>query len=193
MLYFPARALLSASMLVAGAWASGTEVVYQLDPEHTYPSFESDHFDGASIWRGKFTRSSGTVSLDREARTGTVLATIDMASVSIGNDQLDKELRSDKFFDVQKYPTAQYSGKIRFKGDTPAEVIGTLRMHGVVRTLNLKIVSFKCYQNPLLKREVCGTESTGTFQRDDFGIDYAKQLGFRMKNTLHIQAEGIRQ
>ncbi|MFP3747343.1 hypothetical protein SB816_30205, partial [Achromobacter sp. SIMBA_011] len=26
--------------------------VYQLDPNHTYPSFESDHFGGLSVWRG---------------------------------------------------------------------------------------------------------------------------------------------
>jgi polyisoprenoid-binding protein YceI len=82
---------------------------------------------------------------------------------------------------------------MQFKGDVPVSVKGTLTMHGVTRPLTLKIVSFKCYQSPLLKREVCGSESTGTFERDAFGIDFAKQFGFRMKTVLHIQAEGIRQ
>ena len=38
---------------------------YLLDPTHTYPGFEADHLNGLSVWRGKFTKSSGTVTLDR--------------------------------------------------------------------------------------------------------------------------------
>jgi len=57
-----------------------------------------------------------------------------------------------------------YAGtRIRFDGDTPVEVIGTLTLHGVTKPLNLKIESFKCFMSPLLEREVCGTEATVTF------------------------------
>jgi polyisoprenoid-binding protein YceI len=167
---------------------------YQLDPTHTSPSFEADHFGGLSIWRGKFKKASGTVVLDRAAKTGTVDATIDLSSVGIGNDKLNEELVGDKFFDTAKYPTAVYKGtQIRFEGDKPVEVIGTLTMHGITKPVNLKIESFKCIQHPMLKREVCGTESTATFNRDDFGIDFGKAYGFNMKTTLNIQAEGVRQ
>jgi len=38
--------------------------VYNIDPSHTYPSFEADHM-GLSVWRGKFTKSSGKIVLDR--------------------------------------------------------------------------------------------------------------------------------
>ena len=51
--------------LLAGA-ALAEPVTYQIDPAHTYPSFETDHFGGVSVWRGKFTKSSGTTALDRE-------------------------------------------------------------------------------------------------------------------------------
>ena len=187
--------LLAAGVLTAAmsfnAMATDT---YQLDPMHTSPSFETDHFGGLSIWRGKFTKSSGTVVLDRVAKTGTVDVTIDMSSVDIGNDKLDAELVTDKFFDAAKYPTATYKGtQIRFDGDTPVEVIGTLTMHGVTKPVNLKIESFKCIMNPMLKREVCGTEATATFNRDDFGVDFGKTYGFKMLTTLNIQAEGIKQ
>ena len=186
--------------LAAGALAAAMSFnamaadTYQLDPMHTSPSFETDHFGGLSIWRGKFTKSSGTVVLDRVAKTGTVDVTIDMSSADLGNDKLDSELATDKFFDAAKYPTATYKGtQIRFEGDKPVEVIGTLTMHGVTKPVNLKIESFKCIMNPMLKREVCGTESTATFNRDDFGIDFGKTYGFKMQTTLHIQAEGIKQ
>ncbi|CAH2781274.1 MAG: unnamed protein product [uncultured Paraburkholderia sp.] len=167
---------------------------YALDPTHTYPSFETDHFGGVSIWRGKFKKSSGAVTLDRAAKTGTVDVTIDMSSVDIGNDKFDAELVTDKFFDAAKYPTTTYKGaSIRFDGDKPVEVIGTLTMHGITKPVNLKIESFKCFTNPMFKRQVCGTESTATFNRDDFGIDFGKTYGFKMAITLHIQAEGIKQ
>ena len=187
--------LIAAGALIAGmsfnAMAADT---YQLDPNHTYPSFEADHFGGISVWRGKFKKSSGTVTLDRAAKTGTVDVTIDTASIDTGNDKLDKHLQTPEFFDAAKYPTATYKGtQIKFDGDTPTEVIGTLTMHGVTKPLNLKIESFKCFINPMLKREVCGTESTATFDRADFGIDWGKSYGFNTKTVLHIQAEGVKQ
>ncbi|MFM0285576.1 YceI family protein [Paraburkholderia megapolitana] len=180
-----------AASLSFGAFAADT---YQLDPSHTSPSFEADHFGGLSVWRGKFTKSSGTVTLDRAAKTGTVDVTVDLSSVQIGNAKLDAELVSDKFFDVAKFPTATYKGtQIRFDGDKPVEVIGALTLHGVTKPLNLEIDSFKCIQHPMLKREVCGVEAEGTFNRDDFGVDYGKTYGFKMATKLHIQAEGIKQ
>ena len=54
-----------AAVLSAPAFAT----TYNLDPTHTYPSFETDHFGGVSVWRGKFTKSSGTVVIDRAAKT----------------------------------------------------------------------------------------------------------------------------
>jgi polyisoprenoid-binding protein YceI len=42
-------------------------VTYNLDPTHTYPSFEADHMGGVSKWRGKVDKTSGTVVYDAEA------------------------------------------------------------------------------------------------------------------------------
>jgi polyisoprenoid-binding protein YceI len=167
---------------------------YQLDPHHTYPSFEADHLNGLSIWRGKFTKTSGTVTLDRAAKTGTVDVTIDPASVQTGNPELDKHIAGPEFLDTAKYPTATYKGtQIVFDGDTPKEVIGTFTLHGVTRPLKLEIESFKCMLHPMLKREVCGVEAEAEFNRDDYGVDFGKQYGFKMATKLHIQAEGIKQ
>lgn len=167
---------------------------YQLDPRHTFPSFEADHMGGLSIWRGKFTKTTGTVTLDREAKTGTVDVTIDPASVQTGNPDLDKHVAGPEFLDSAKYPTATFKGtQIVFDGDTPKQVIGNFTLHGVTRPLNLDIVSFKCMQHPVLKREVCGVEATAVFNRDDYGVGFGKQYGFKMATTLHIQAEGIEQ
>ncbi|WP_322030845.1 YceI family protein [Paraburkholderia sp. J76] len=184
----------AAAVSLAAQLAHAAADTYQLDPNHTFPSFVADHFGGLSTWRGKFTKTTGTVTLDRAAKTGTVDVTIDPASIQTGNPQLDQHLQGDDFFDVAKYPTATYKGtRIVFDGDTPREVIGELTLRGVTRPLKLEIESFKCMQHPMLKREVCGVEAEGAFNRDDFGMDSGKQYGFKMKTTLHIQAEGIKQ
>jgi polyisoprenoid-binding protein YceI len=180
-----------ASSFSLGAFAADT---YQLDPTHTYPSFESDHFGGLSMWRGKFTKSSGTVTLDRAAKTGTVDVTVDPASVQTGNSKLDEHLKTDAFFDVTKYPAVTYKGTdIKFDGDKPVEVIGSLTMRGVTKPLNLKVESFKCMQHPVLKREVCGVEASAQFNRADYGMDFGTKYGFNMETKLHIQSEGIKQ
>ncbi|MGN6314984.1 YceI family protein [Trinickia sp.] len=167
---------------------------YQLDPTHTYPSFAVDHFGGVSIWRGKFTKSSGVVTLDPAKKTGSVEVSIDPSSIDTGNAQLDRNLQGKDGFDTKTFPSATYKGdRIEFDGDRPAEVIGALTLHGVTRPVNLKIESFKCIVNPFFKREVCGVEASAQFNRADFGIDMGQKLGFDMLTKLHIQAEGVKQ
>ena len=82
---------------------------------------------------------------------------------------------------------------IKFDGDKPVEVIGSLTIRGVTKPLNLKIESFKCMQHPVLKREVCGVEASAHFNRADYGMDFGAKYGFSMETKLHIQAEGIKQ
>lgn len=166
---------------------------YKLDSSHTYPSFEADHFGGLSVWRGKFDKSQGAVTLDRAAKTGTVNVTTDIASVSTGNTKLDEHLQSAEFFNAAKYPEATYTGTIKFDGDKPAEIVGNLTLHGVTKPLTLKIDSFKCIQHPMLKRELCGVDAAGEFDRADFGVDYGKSYGFKTATKLEISAEGIKQ
>ena len=166
---------------------------YLLDPEHTYPCFEADHIGGLSVWRGKFDKSRGTVTLNRAAKTGTVEVTTDIASVHTGSTKLDQKLQSDQFFDASKYPEATYKGTIRFDGDKPASVVGNLTMQGVTRPLTLTIDSVKCMPHPMLKREVCGVDAVGDFDRSDFDVDFGKAYGFSMKTKLLISAEALKQ
>ncbi|QCP52033.1 polyisoprenoid-binding protein [Trinickia violacea] len=187
-------------MFVAGALAASLSLsafadatTYQFDPDHTYPSFEADHMGGVSVWRGKFDKSQGSVTLDRAAKTGTVDVTTDIVSVHTGNGKLDQMLQSDQFFDSSKFPEATYKGTIQFKGDKPASVVGNLTMHGVTKPLTLTIDSFKCMPHPMLKREVCGVDAVGEFDRSDFGVDFGKTYGFNMKTKLLISAEALKQ
>ena len=52
--------LLPLALLGLCATASAAPVTYDIEPTHTFPSFEADHFGGMSVWRGKFNKTSGS-------------------------------------------------------------------------------------------------------------------------------------
>jgi polyisoprenoid-binding protein YceI len=184
---------IAAAIVAAGA-ATAAPVKYAIDPNHTYPSFEADHMGGLSTLRGKFNSSSGSIVLDREAQSGTLEVKIDTASLDFGHDKLNEHAKSADMFDVQKFPTATYSGKlVKFSGGAPTEVEGTLTLHGVTKPVTLKIDRFLCKQHPMAKKEVCGANATATLNRADFGIDYGKQYGFNMDTKLAIAVEALKE
>lgn len=188
------KALLGGSLLVLGLTAASAEpVTYNIDPNHTYPSFEADHMGGLSTWRGKFNKSSGTIVLDVAAKTGTVEVTIDAASIDFGHDKMNEHARSADMFDVEKYPTAVFKGKLTdFEDGKPGKAVGTLTLKGVTKPLTLEIDDFLCKPHPAAKKEVCGADASAEFNRDDFGVDYGKAFGFKQEVELEIQVEAIR-
>jgi polyisoprenoid-binding protein YceI len=185
------RFLIAGVAASLAATASAAPVTYKIDPKHTYPSFEADHFGGMSIWRGKFTKTSGSITLDRAAGTGSVDVTVDASSVSVGTEDLEKHLRSPEFFDVAKYPTATYKGKLtKFVDGKPTEAQGSLTLHGVTRPVTLTIRSFKCMPHPMKnKQEFCGADAAAMIDRSEFGMDWGKNFGFGMDVKLAIQVE----
>lgn len=183
--------LLALTSLAVAAAAAAAPVNYQMDPEHTYPSFEGDHL-GISVWRGKFNKTTGKMTLDKAAGQGTVDVTVDLKSVDFGHDEMKNHAIGPEFFDVKKYPQARYKGKLTdFANGVPTRVVGELTLHGVTKPVALKINLFNCIPHPLLKRELCGADAIGTFNRDEFGLDAGKPYGFKMDVTLRIQMEAL--
>jgi len=184
-------ALLLFALAVTSATAAST--TYNIDPDHTHPSFEADHFGGLSTWRGTFKKSSGTVTIDTEAKTGTVDVVIDTATIDFAHDKLNEHVSSAEILDVAKYPTAEYKGKfVDFANGAPRTVSGVLTLHGVTKPVTLTINTFKCIEHPMLKKQVCGADASGSFNRAEFGVNYGQQYGFKQDVLLRIQAEGIK-
>ncbi len=185
------RFVLASIAAFAAGSALAAPITYTLDPNHTYPSFAADHMGGLSVWRGKFTKTSGTVVLDRQAKQGTIDVTVDVGSIDFGMDKLNEHAKKAELFDVAKYPTATYVGKFtKFAGDSPTEAQGTFTLHGVSKPLTLTIDSFKCKFIAMMKKDVCGADAKASFNRADYGIDFGKAYGFDMGVKLQIQVEG---
>ena len=149
-----------------GAAATAAPTTYTIDPDHTHPAFEVDHFGGLSVWRGNFKKTTGTVILDTADKTGSVDAIIDTASIDFAHDKLNEHVSSPEMLDVVKYPTAEYKGQfVEFNEGGPKTILGNLTLHGVTKPVTLTIYSFKCIDHPMLKKQVCGADATGTFNR----------------------------
>ena len=184
--------LLAGALTLTAVSALAAPVTYKIDPGHTYPSFEADHMGGVSKWRGKFNSSQGTFTLDTAAKTGTVDLTIDIASDDFGTHKLhEHSLKEPAMFDVEKFPTATYKGKVsKWGANGPEEISGDLTLHGVTKPVTLKVNSFLCKQNPMSKKEVCGADAEATINRADFGVNYAVQMGFKPEVLLRLTVEG---
>jgi polyisoprenoid-binding protein YceI len=183
--------ILGASLALVCGSAMSAPVSYTIDPTHTYPSFEADHM-GVSIWRGKMNKNSGTVVLDKTAGTGTVQIEIDLTSIDFGLPAMNAWATGKDFFNVEKSPRAIYKGTLeKFMSGSPTQVSGELTLNGQTRPVNLSIHLFKCIPHPMLKRELCGADASGSFKRDAFGLSAGKDYGFNMDVTLRIQVEAI--
>jgi polyisoprenoid-binding protein YceI len=178
--------------LTAATLAVAAAATYTVDPEHTYPSFEASHM-GISVWRGKFDKTKGTVTLDAASARGAVDILADLSSVDFGHTKLNEFMVGSQFFDAAKFPEAHYRGTLAgFAKGAPTRVDGELTLHGVTKPLTLTVNSFKCIPHPILKREICGADALATFQRDEFGLDAGKSYGFSMEVTLRIQVEALK-
>ena len=187
-------AFVVASVALGAGNALAAPVTYKIDSNHTYPSFEADHFGGVSVWRGKLNSSAGTIVYDKESGTGTVDVEMDVASIDFGNDKLNEHAKSDQMFDVAKFPKATFSGKLAgSKNGSPTQIDGSLTLHGVTKPVTLKINSFKCITDMQSKKERCGADASGTINREEFGVSFGKPMGFNQEVKLLIQVEGLRQ
>ncbi|MFO7285247.1 MAG: YceI family protein [Gammaproteobacteria bacterium] len=187
-------AVLGLAAAFAGT-AVAEPVTYEIDSAHTYPSFEADHMGGLSKWRGKINSTTGKITLDKEAQTGTVEVTMDMNTVDFGHEGLNNHAKSDAaMFNVSEYPTATYTGRlVDWRDGAPTAVDGTLTLHGTSKPVRLTINSFKCMQHPQRGVEVCGADAEADINRADFGMNFGQNFGFDMGVKLRIQVEALAQ
>ena len=150
---------------------------FTLDPYHTLPHFSVDHL-GLSTVSGRFDKTTGKVTFDRAAKTGSVEMVIPTATVTTGDADKgsrprsrDEHLRTSDFFNVAEFPQMTFkSNKVHFTGDNPSSVEGDFTLLGVTKPLTLTIVRFKCNPASGNNKERCGGDATGKFKRTDFGM-----------------------
>ena len=185
--------ILTAALAAAASLCQAAPATYAIDPSHTFVTYEIAHF-GTSTNRGRFDKKEGSVQFDRAAKTGRVEVSFEIASASTGFGPMDKHLLSEDLLAAEKFPTAKFVGdKFVFDGDKVSEVQGQLTLRGKTNPVTLKANHFNCYDNPMLKREVCGGDFEATIDRTQWGVDYGLAWGFPKNVKLIIQVEAVKQ
>lgn len=165
---------------------------YVIDGSHTFPSFSYSHH-GFSTQLSRFDKTTGSIVLDKEARSGAVDIVIDTTSVNTGNTAFNGHIQSADFLDTAQYPTATFkSSKVIFaEGDAlkPVSIEGELTLKGVTRPVTLEITSFANKPHPMTKRDAIGANATTRVKRSDFNAGkYAPSVGDEVRIDIAIEA-----
>jgi len=167
---------------------------FTFDKAHSLVGFRIRHF--VSKVEGRFKGFDGTIWIDRQNPPASrVELTIQAASIDTSNEGRDKDLRSDNFFDVAKYPTITFkSTKIEPKGKDTYEVTGEFSMHGVTKTITVPVKhgGFLKIKGRTGMGEKTGFEINFPLNRKEFGIVWNQPLdsgGFMLSDDVDINVQ----
>ena len=165
---------------------------FQIDNNHTFPSFSYSHF-GYTVQTSRFNKTSGSIVLDKDAKTASVDVTIDTTSVDTGSTLFNEHIQGPDFLDTAQFPQATFkSTKVNFDGDKPVSIEGKLTLKGVTKDVTLAVTHYQLRPHPMAKKDAIGANATVQVKRSDFHADkYAPYVGDDV--TINISIEAINQ
>jgi len=161
---------LSAVLTIPAAAATST---WQIDPAHTAAGFAVKHLMISTV-RGQFKGITGTITWDDQDITkSTVDVTIDSTTVDTSEPMRDKDLKSEKFFDVAKYPTITFkSKKVEAVSAGKLKITGDLTIHGVTKEAVLDVEGpTPPVKDPWGNTRVAASATTKV-NRQDYGVKW---------------------
>lgn len=186
-----ALAVVASTLAAFSAATLAEPETFTIDPSHTYPYFEYNHF-GYSNQRHRFEKTSGSIVLDRSAKTGSVDVSIDAESVATGSRLFDRIIQGPDFFDTANHPTITFkSSSVKFDGDKPVAIEGTLTIKGVTKPVSLTVTHFHSMPHPMLKKDALGANAVARIRRSEFNMGkYVPDVSDEV--TLAIAVEAIK-
>jgi polyisoprenoid-binding protein YceI len=176
--HFLTRAIsVTALAVVVSLPAAAATSTWQIDPNHSAAQFAVRHLAISTV-RGAFTKVSGTVQFDdRDISKSSVEVTIDAASVDTRVPHRDKDLCSDHFFEVEKYPTLTFkSTKVEQVETGKLKVTGDLTIHGVTKQVVLDVEGPTApVKDPWGNQRAAATATT-KINRQDFGVKWNAKM-----------------
>lgn len=159
----------SALLLNLGAFAQTT---WNLDPVHSNVRFTVPHLVISEV-EGSFSKFNGTVTHTKPDFTDAQINfTVDVASIDTDNERRDGHLKSDDFFNAEKYPQMKFeSTAFRKTGENKYLLEGNLTIRDVTKPVKFDVVyggSAKDGRGNLKS----GFKATTTINRFDYGLKW---------------------
>ncbi len=188
--------ILPAFVLFAALAVAQASEYYVIDTKgmHAFVTFKVKHL-GFSWMEGRFDRFSGDFTYDQEnPANNRVRVEIDMASIDTNHAERDKHLRSERFFDVQRFPKATFlSHTWKDLGGGRARLEGHLTMRGITRPVALDVHEVGAGKDPWggFRRGFAGTT---VLHLSDYKMKEAFVLGPAAEDIrIWVSIEGVRQ
>jgi polyisoprenoid-binding protein YceI len=169
---------------------------WNIDPAHSSIEFQVKHMMVSKV-KGAFKTFEADVEMDPENLTDAKIKfSVDAASVDTRQAQRDGHLKSEDFFNVEKYPHVTFvSTEITPDGDNEYEVKGDLTIRDVTKPVQFHVTYEGSGKDPNTGNMVAGFEGSGKFNRKDFGLNYNAALetggvliGDEVKLNIQIEA-----
>ncbi len=143
-----------------------------------------------STVKGAFSGVKGEIRFDpSNVAASTVHVEVDMSTVDSHSPGRDEHLRGERFFDIEKYPTATFeSTRVLPNADGTLQVIGNMTFHGVTREVNFDTVFEGLQLTPADIYRGAFTART-TIKRTDFGFGEGTPLpggGFTLSDEVEL-------
>lgn len=166
---------------------------YTIDPSHTEVGFSVKHLMISNV-KGRFKKFSGSFDFDPgKNHLSDINVEIDTASIDTNEPDRDKHLRSNDFFDVDKYPKMTFkSEKIGYVGEKPIKAIGTLKIRDKTKSVSLDL-DYRGTATDAWGNHILAFSATSKINRKDFGIKWNKALdkgGWTVGDDVIINIEG---
>ncbi len=187
-------AVLLGAVIATPAAPAASAVGLNIDRDHSSIGFSVRHL--FTRVNGQFNEFEGTIEFDekRVARS-KVNFVIQAASVDTNVEARDKDLRSDRFFDAEQFPTLEFtSTSVAAVSETKFKVKGFLTMHGVKKEVVLD-AEFLGKGNDPWGNLRYGFHASTVVNRKDFGMQWNEVLetggvlvGEEVTITLDLEA-----
>ena len=158
------------ALLLTGVSAFAQSTTWTIDKNHSQVNFAIKHM-GVSTVRGSISGITGTIIWDeKDPSKSSVEATMDTTTVDTNNAARDTDLKSDKFFNVAKYPTMTFKSTSVKRVDGKLQVVGDLTLAGVTKSVTLDVDGPTAPQKGMGGKMVIGLSATGLVKRSDFAF-----------------------
>jgi polyisoprenoid-binding protein YceI len=188
------RLLVAALTLVLALPVLATAETWVIDPAHTVSGFTVRHMMITNV-TGVFEATRGTIDYTvGDPNSIKADITIETKSVNTRIAKRDDDLRSDNFFNAEKFPTITFKSK-RVQNVKPGgfELVGDLTIRDVTKEVVLKVEGpTPPIKDPQGNRRVGATASTA-INRKEFNINYNRLIeaggvvGDEVKINLDIE------
>lgn len=148
--------------------------VWEIDPAHSDVGFVVRHMMVSKV-RGRFLSIKGSIITAENVTDSSAQVTIEMASISTGNERRDEHLRSNDFLDVTNFPTMDFTSTLGHFDGEDLTMDGELTIRGVTRPITLD-VELGGFGTDSKGSPRMGFTATGTLNRQDFGITWNSSL-----------------